>query len=138
MYREAAEQRTIDEEHLRLLRLAYFIAAAWNLFFVFFPLIYVAMGLFVMFLPRMGKDDAPPFFVGLVFVIIGLTVCLIMAAVTLMKFLSARAIGARRRRVLCLVTAGISCLAFPYGTAIGVATFIVLQRPSVVAMFEQR
>jgi hypothetical protein len=135
MHREPAEQQLIDAEHLRLLRLGYFVAAAWNVFFVFFPLLYVAMGMAVFLLPDSSANDAR--WVGLVFAAIGGTISLLMAALTVMKFLTARALGQRRRRTLCLITAGISCLAFPYGTALGVATFVVLQRPTVIEQFSK-
>ena len=36
-----------------------------------------------------------------------------------------------------MVIAGISCLFVPYGTILGVFTFIVLQRSSVEKLFEQ-
>jgi hypothetical protein len=35
-----------------------------------------------------------------------------------------------------MVVAGLSCLEFPYGTALGVFTFIALSRASVVRLFE--
>ena len=130
-----ATQPLIDEEHLRLLRIGYLISGALNVFFVLFPLIYVAMGLFVMLLPAQGKGETPPFFFGLILAIFGGLISLVMAAVTTLKFLTARAIQQRRRRTLCLVTAGICCFGMPYGTALGVATFIVLMRPSVAALF---
>ena len=128
------EQKIIDEEHLRLLRIAYFIAAAWNLFWIFFPMIYVGMGLFLAFMPQHPGDPSARF-VGSIFALIGCCIVLVMATLTILKLLTARALGQRRSRVLCLITAGISCIAIPYGTALGVATILVLMRPSVVELF---
>lgn len=131
------EQRLIDEEHLRLLRISYFIAAGWNLFWVFFPLIYVGIGVVMaLSMPRAPHSAEPdPRFIGYMFAIIGGVMSAVMTALAVMKFLTARALGRRRSRLLCLVTAGISCFAIPYGAALGVATFLVLLRPSVVEMF---
>lgn len=46
-----------------------------------------------------------------------------------------RSLSRRRHYVFCLVAAGLACLSFPLGTALGVFTFMVLQRPSVKALF---
>lgn len=131
-------RRLIDDEHLRLLRLGYIVSGCTNLLWVFFPLIYVAMGLLILFLPGSGGRDHPPREVGLIFAAIGGFLALSMAVVTVLKFLTARAIGRRTSRVLCFITAGIACLALPYGTLLGAATFIVLLRPSVQAQFGPR
>lgn len=48
---------------------------------------------------------------------------------------SGRSIKRRRRRVFSLIVAGLSCLFFPFGTALGVFTFIVLLRPSVERLY---
>jgi hypothetical protein len=132
---ESERQALLDHEHLRLLRIGYFIAGSINAFWVFFPLIYVAMGAFVAF----GGIDTPNSearSVGIMFIAIGLGISFIFAVAALLKFLTARAIGRRSSRTLCLITAAVTCLGIPYGTALGVATLIVLSRPSVLAAFE--
>jgi hypothetical protein len=44
----------------------------------------------------------------------------------------------RRNYIFCMVAAGFACLQVPLGTVLGVFTIIVLQRPEVKRMFEQR
>ncbi|MGZ8851911.1 MAG: hypothetical protein ACXW2X_00840, partial [Thermoanaerobaculia bacterium] len=44
MDEETTRQEIVDAEHLRLLRIGYFIAAGTNVLWVFFPLLYVGMG----------------------------------------------------------------------------------------------
>jgi hypothetical protein len=51
------------------------------------------------------------------------------------KFRAAWCIKHRKSRVFCMVVAGVSCLEFPYGTALGVFSFIVLGSGSVVQLF---
>ena len=51
-------------------------------------------------------------------------------------FLVARRLRQRRSRVLCLVVAAIDCISIPFGTLLGVFTFVVLARPTVMRMFE--
>ena len=81
-----------------------------------------------------AKDPAAQFF-GILLALIGSAVCVFIVALAVLKLLTAKALRERRSRTLCLITAGISCLAIPYGTALGVATFLVLSRPSVQQQF---
>jgi hypothetical protein len=132
-----SQQEIIDTEHLRLLRIGYFISAATNLIWVFFPLIYVVMGALIFFGGFNGAkpSEAPPRGIGLVIMSIGIAISLIMAAFTVLKLLTARAIGKRRSKGLIFATAAISCLGVPWGTALGVLTFLVITRPSVASQF---
>lgn len=139
---DPAAQNVLDTEHLRLLRLGYLVAGGASLFFAFFPLFYVAMGVFVatfgfnVAFHRSGDSD--PRLMGWIFVSIGIVIFILAVLIAVMKFLTARALGRRRSRMLCLVTAGISCLGIPYGTVLGIFTFIVLSRPSVSALFDAK
>jgi len=132
-----SQQEIVDSEHLRLLRIGYFIAAATNLLWVFFPLFYVAMGAVIFFGGFDGGKpaDAPPKSIGFVFMAIGIAISLIMASFTALKVLTAWAIGKRRCKALIFATAAICCLGVPWGTALGVLTFLVLTRPSVASQF---
>ncbi len=67
----------------------------------------------------------------------GLMFSLVAAALTAMKLLVAQAIADRKWRTFILVTAAIMCVAVPWGTAIGVLTFVVMTRPSIAAKFQQ-
>jgi hypothetical protein len=75
--------------------------------------------------------------IGWLFVIIGGFVALLSIAYGICLILAARSLTMRRNRTFCMVIAGINCLHFPLGTLLGVFTFIVLIRPSVVARFER-
>ena len=129
---DAARQAILDAEHLRLLRIGYLIAAGVCTLFALFPLIHVSVGLF-LYLTGNAADESRV--IGLFFVGIGLTLSLSFAAMATTQFLAARAIASRQRRRLCLVAAALSCLFFPFGTALGIFTFAVLARPTVMAMF---
>jgi len=65
---------------------------------------------------------------GLVFLVLGmgLAICL---------FLTGRWIAARKRPTFCFVVACIECINMPLGTLLGVFTIMVLNRPSVRALF---
>jgi hypothetical protein len=61
---------------------------------------------------------------------------LILIAMAILKLLTAQYIKRRRSRAFCMVVAAISCLEIPYGTLLGVFTFLVLGRNSVRGLFE--
>jgi hypothetical protein len=46
-------------------------------------------------------------------------------------------IQTRRARMFSLVVAGFNCINFPFGTALGIFTFIVLLRPSMPGIYQE-
>lgn len=138
---EILRQSIIDEEHLKLLSLGYTVsggvAALWSLF----ALLYVFMGLaFALAIfhthETAGKaGEQPPAFFGWLIAGFGLAFFLSGIALAVARFWTAVSIGRRRSRTFCMVVAGISCLEFPYGTLLGVLSFIVLGRDSVKRLF---
>ena len=131
-------QALLDHEHLRLLRFGFLVTGWFNAAMALFPLIHITLGILLLsgVFPQSGKANEPePRFIGLFFLIIGCTLSTIFATLGILKLVAARRIRERRSKLLIMVVAGISCLEIPYGTALGVCTFLVLQRPSVDAMF---
>jgi hypothetical protein len=136
---DAERQRILDEEHLKLLRIGYIVAGVVNCLFSVFPLIYVAMGIYIASMGRtiQRRSDAPdPAFMGLIFIIIGLAASFIAVGAGVLKLVAASAIKKRRSRPLVLVAAAVSCLSLPYGTVLGIFTFMVLSRQSVARLFD--
>jgi vacuolar-type H+-ATPase subunit I/STV1 len=132
------QQATIDGEHLRLLSLGYMISAAVTAFFSLFGLMYMVMGL--MFSVMAASSDAaeqqaPPEMMGWLFAMLGAAFFVLALALAAAKFLTARYLRQRRSPLFCQVVAGLCCLSIPYGTALGVCTFLVLGRPRVQAWF---
>ena len=135
---DAERQDLLDNEHLRLLRIGYLIAGGMNAFFAVFPLMYVVMGLVIATTESSApqNSDAPsPQFIGYLIAGVGIVISLVASVFCALKFMTARAIRERRSLTLCRVTAGLTCLGIPYGTALGVLTFVVLGRSSVQALF---
>ncbi len=135
---DTSRQRILDEEHLRLLRICYFIMAGTAGFALLFGTLYLAMGLFFAAsfssLPHTAPN-APPAFMGWIFVAIGGFIVVLAGSGATLCLLTGRALGRRQSRTLCFITAGLCCLQIPFGTALGIFTFIVLGRPSVQALF---
>ncbi len=139
MIGDAVRQSVIDEEHLKLLSLGYMISAGISAAFSLFGLMYAFMG--AMFgaiarMPASPKGEPPPPFVGWLFMGFGLAFFVALIAFALLKYKVAMSIKRRQSRTFCLVLAAISCLEMPYGTVLGVFTFIVLGRDSVARQFE--
>lgn len=63
-------------------------------------------------------------------VVLALGLVLLLAHVT-----AALALRRRRQLTLCKIAATLTCFGFPLGTALGVWTLLVLQRPACAALF---
>ncbi|MBN2218239.1 MAG: hypothetical protein JW719_12765 [Pirellulales bacterium] len=140
MSTELAIRRAIDDEHVRLLSIFYYVLGALNALWAFFPLIYVFFGLFfVAIFPTVphNKDAAPMAFFGLFFIVIGLFGFVVCVAFAALKIYAGYCLAQRKNRVFCYVVAALSCLYMPFGTILGVFTFLVLARPNVAAQFHR-
>jgi hypothetical protein len=82
-----------------------------------------------------SSGGPPPAFLGYMFMGIGggaVALGWLLGGLTIYAGLC---IARRRAPVFCQVIAGLNCLHMPLGTALGVFTLIVLNRPSVKALF---
>ncbi len=126
-----------DLEHLRLLSIFHYVAAGICGFFSCFPFIHIALGLMFIITPEtFDAPNPPPPFLGWLFVIAGSLFVLAGWILTILLIVAGRSLKRRKRRLFCLIVAGISCLFMPVGTVLGVFTIIVLCRPTVRALFE--
>ncbi len=129
-----------DHEHLRLLSIFHYVYAGITAFFSSIGLIYVGIGLMFVFAgDKMGggpQSPPPPAFVGLFFAIIGIVIVLFGWAHALVVFFAGRFLKRQTHYVFCFVIAVLNCVFVPFGTALGVCSLLVLNRPSVKALFE--
>jgi hypothetical protein len=119
------------------------VSAGIAAFFAFFGLMYVFFGLVMSIAlshaPASAKTgQPPPAFIGWIFAGIGLVFLLTGAGMAFARFWAARCVKQRKSRTFCMVIAAIGCLEFPYGTALGVLSFIVLGRASVAKQFTMK
>ncbi|MGI8819862.1 MAG: hypothetical protein ACR2ID_03175 [Chthoniobacterales bacterium] len=152
----AEEQRIIIRERLRLLEIGYYIRAGMGAVFSLFMMIYVAMFLGMSFIPDSAwqnqsrhaagtgsalqtppPDAGPPApgaappkalfrIMGCVFGFFVLLMWIFAAATAY----AGRCIRQRRRRMFIYVVAGLNCIFVPYGTFLGVMTFLALASPA--------
>jgi hypothetical protein len=131
-----------DAEHLKLLSVFHYvmaglIAIGGCLMMAYFAFSAYLFNELVRTMPVTPGTPSPPAGLGWFFGAIGAVVCAGAWVVAALNFLAARWLAARRNRIFCFVVAALGCAAFPLGTALGVFTILVLQRPSVRAMFDQ-
>ncbi len=127
-----------DREHLRLLSIFHWIVAGMTALCSLFPLIHLAVGIALVTgrLENHGHEAAPRAF-GWIFIFFATALILFGFTLAACLAFAGHFIAQHRNRTFCLVVAAFSCLCFPFGTALGVFTIIVLSRESVRALFEE-
>ena len=138
-YASFSPTTSIDLSHLKTLAICHYVwgglAAAISCFFI----LYIVIGLMMArggFPPRPSSQPPPPPAIGYIMASMG--GCAVLCGWTLatLTIVSGRCIAKQKRRVFSLVIAGINCASIPFGTTLGVFTFIVLARPSVRALYD--
>ena len=127
-----------DEEHLRLLCIFHYVVGALTALFALFPLIHFSVGLFFVLAPPHSPQQQggpPPAIIGWFFMILGGMFFLLGEAFAACVIAAACFICSRRRYSFIFVVACLQCAFFPFGTALGVFTIVVLSRPSVKQIF---
>ena len=152
----AAEERIVARERLNFLAIGFYVRGGIMLVFSCFFLIYVAVLLGFSFIPESAWNQPPPagasvsatpapaphvqansgappvMFFRIMAGVMGGFVVLGWTAGALTIY-SGSCIKKRKHRVLVYVMAALNCLFIPYGTLLGVFTFIVLGSPEVIA-----
>lgn len=62
----------------------------------------------------------------------------VLVAGMVLNLIAWRSLKSRRHRIFTLVLSGLNCLWVPFGTVLGIFTFIVLLRPTVRELYERR
>jgi hypothetical protein len=127
-----------DEEHLRLLSIFHYVVGALTALFALFPLIHFALGLFFFLAPphpTSQQGGPPPAIIGWFFMIFGGALFVLGECFAACVIAAGQFIRSRRRYWFVFGIACMQCAFFPFGTALGVFTIVVLSRPSVKQMF---
>ena len=128
-----------DQFHLQLLSIFYDILSALCLLGICGGAVYLVLGVAAVRNPGpFAASGAQPIPIDAVFFGFGGAIILITLVMSILCFLTARMLNARRRIILCYITAALVCLSVPVGTALGVYSFITLTRPGVRRMFAER
>jgi hypothetical protein len=136
----ANPQQILDDEHLRLLSIFYYIKGGITALFACIPIIHVVLGLIMIVAPQLfgHGNDQPPAFVGWLLLMLGSFIILLGWVFAILALITGRCIARRKHYTFCLVMACVECLSVPFGTVLGVFTIVVLNRQSVKARFNPR
>jgi hypothetical protein len=136
-------QAAIANDRLRLLSVAFYISGAIGAVFVSFLLLHLVLFTGVSFIPesmwstgKSAHQEAPPV---IVFRIIAIVIFFIIISGWALGGLTAyagRCIARRENRIFVLIMAGVNCIWIPYGTLLGIATFMLLTTPSAKHAFQ--
>ena len=127
-----------DSEHLRLLAIFHYVVAALAALVSFFPLLYSAMGGFMLYAahhPGPHNQESPPAFLAWIFIAMGVLFFLAGWAMASCILIAGRSLARQRHYWFAFVVACIECLFMPFGTILGVFTIIVLSREAVKTLF---
>ncbi|MBC8103091.1 MAG: hypothetical protein H7Z41_10945 [Cytophagales bacterium] len=131
-------QQRQDEDNLRLLSIFHYVLGGVTILGASIFLIHFGMGLAMLLNPGWMKEsngDAPPAFMGWLFTLMGGGAVAVGWALGGLTIHAGRCLARRTGYTLALVMACLNCLHAPMGTALGIFTILVLNRPSVKAMF---
>lgn len=132
-------QAAADEEQLRVLSVLYYVYGGLTgaLSLVALPFLFGGAMMASRGATWWGRPEEQlgATIGGCVLLTVGCVLFLFLAAAAVIRVLTGYALRRHRFYVACLIVAGLSCLEMPLGTALGVATFIVLLRPSTEQLF---
>ena len=134
----AMRSPTVDDGHLKTIETCHYVWGGLSILFSSLFIFHIVVGLMMIngSLPfPTNPGGPPPKTFGYLFAIMGSVAVCFGWSLGILTILSGRAIARRRWRVFSLVMAGVNCISFPFGTLLGVFTFIVLLRTSVVERY---
>ena len=131
------DQASEDREQLNLLVVFHYVLGGLSALAACVPIIHLVIGLAMVSGAIPIPDENPnfPMAFGWFFVIIALFAIVFGMALAICILLAGRKLQKRTGHTFCFVVACIMCMMFPFGTALGVFTIIVLNRPTVKALF---
>ena len=141
--RDPGIQAALDADHLRLLEIGFYISGVVTalrfVWIAFMGAIFLFAGLGAAFFTphpsTTNTSDLPPAFVFTMIGCIFGVILFLMLIFICLEIYAARCLKNRRHPVMIQVIAALYCLSLPWGTALGVCTFMVLSRDSVKALF---
>jgi hypothetical protein len=131
-----------DEEHLRLLSIFHFILAGLSTVGIGGLGLHYTIMRVVFSNPDMWKNQRnmpfPPEQFLRFFVWIYLFVGILLVVAATLNVMSGIFLRQKKNRLFSIVIAALNCLQFPFGTALGVFTIIVLMRDSVQQRYDNQ
>jgi hypothetical protein len=128
-----------DLEHLKLLSIFHYIVGGLACFCGLLWVMYIVSGvILVVASGSMAGDDRMGASIGgAVAIIVGAFLFVLFEAYGILCIIAGRKYAKHEGYRFCFVLAVFTCLNFPLGTALGVFAIVVLNRPSVKALFQR-
>jgi hypothetical protein len=136
-------QAARDADHLQLLEIGFYISGVVTAFrfiwFFAFVVIFAVAGLGTALAAKYNhggsSGSVPPAFIFFILsAVFGFILVMVLVFAGLEVY-AGRCLKKRQRPIFIQIVAAIYCLSIPWGTALGVFTFMVLNRPSVKTLF---
>lgn len=133
------DQHSIDSDHIRLLSIFHFVSVGFAVLGMLFLAGHYAIFQAFFANPEMFADSKqglppPEFFAIFKWFYVVFGVWYFISGI--LNLASGLFMRARKHRTFSLVVAGLNCLHIPLGTILGIFTFIVLSRESVLDQYE--
>ncbi len=126
-----------DRDHLKLLAMFHVLLGALCAFFVLVPISHLFFGISMLtgIWPPGSPEPGPESWAG--WILVTSAGFMIFAAVSMaaLAVLAAVSLANEKRHGLCVAVACLECVFFPLGTILGIATLMVLFRPSGKELF---
>ena len=128
-----------DREHLRLLKIGFYILTVFCGLGSLAGLIFVGVGGLVVSgaISAHNGLNGDPALISWLFPLIGWAWLVGGGVFTFLTWRVGQCLEAYRSRTFCMVMAALWCLHMPFGTIVGVFALVVLNRPSVQALFDR-
>lgn len=141
-----AIQSALDADHLQLLEIGFYISGVVTalrfIWFLFIAAMFAFGGLAAVFASHHNtsgsSDNPPPAFIFFIIAAVFGFILLMTMVFAGLEIYAGRCLKKRVRPILIQVVAAFYCISIPWGTALGVCTFMVLNRPSVKSLFQPR
>lgn len=125
-----------DLQYLRILAIFHYVLGALIMAVASIFLLHFGMCLMIVLSPTSFGGPLPPPALGWMFVLMGGWAVFLGWAIGICLILAGRFLSRRTHYLYCLIMAGVALVIVPFGTVLGVFTFIVLLSPSVKYLFE--
>lgn len=125
-----------DVEHLNMLAIGHYVIGGLAMLFACLPILHLVIGLKIILSPPSDPSHGPSAEFGWFFVIFASVFILGGWSLGAATIYAGRQVAKRQKHTFCLIMAALNCFLFsPFGTVLGVFTFVVLLRESVKPLF---
>ncbi len=125
-------------EQLRTLSIFHYVVGGLHALFGSFGLIHFFLGMSIIIDPSLWASgaEAPPWWFGLLFALIGGGFVLFGWALGFVTILSGHYIARRKHRIFSIVIGAINCAMMPIGTVLGVFDILLLTKDETRREYE--